>query len=428
MSLREDRLYLLEQRLSQRRAETDTLGSRLGTAFLRLVQETAAADIHPAYRPPSERPPSKGRYFTFIRVDVRHGHFNRSDGVCNELDIQPSPETRARLAWFGLLARCRPDGVDILWNDTQRDLAAKRLAPMIDLLASAPELARAGLHKLAGEQLFGLPLLFTVSLNNPRFANFTAMPDLFDIGAPPLLLTNRALRRRRRGHEADLFLDWDEVVSRPDTRNDAQSPMSSDSLRPPRDGPALAERKRLHADSRHFALLEIHLVREPGPPPAEGSWDGMPISLDPGDQAIPAAARIYRNCHYTLRFDARMTRWRYWVARRDGAAPDTRALAVVGPDGADAGFKLGGQRILPDGRPAVCISRDAPLPLLARPKDIFSLKGMAPGDRPRSATLVDRLPAPGTHSISPQPRTRVEQGAPHADKPPPAWSDIYVFV
>ena len=84
-------------------------------------------------------------------------------------------------------------------------------------------------------------------------------------------------------------------------------------------------------------MLEIHFVREPGPPPASGTWDGMPISLDPGGDRHASAETIFRDCTYTIEFRPRKTRWRYIVARRDRSIPDRRDLEVVGPGDSDAG-------------------------------------------------------------------------------------------
>lgn len=408
--------------LTRARAESDSEETHAATRALQKARDDAA---EPATAAAAAGTGRRG-YFTFIRIDVRHGFFNRSNGICDELDIQPTRETRKRLALFGLMARCRADGIDLLWTYAHRDLAAAKLAPIVDLLATQSPAGREKSAKLSGEQLFGMPLLFTVALANPRFANFTAMPSDFSIGNPPLLLSNRVLEPRKAADfAADLTIDWTRRVERsmPEAEDeDAATP--GDSVRAPRDGSARDERRRVDAASRAFALLEVHLVRAPGPAPAPGTWDGMPISLDPDGDRRASAESIFRRCAYTLRFAARETCWRYFVATRDGSEPDTRELAVIEPGGADAGFTLSRERrTLPDGRVAVCLARKAPLPILARPEKLFALRGMLPGGRSRSGTLVRQLQAAGADSISAE-----RAGPARAGKPPPAWSDIYVFV
>jgi hypothetical protein len=379
-----------------------------------------------APKPPSAAPAApapgaglRGSWFNFIRIDVRHGFFNGRDQVCEDLAIRPTAETQQRLALYGLIARCRADGIDLFWDSAQRDAAATALDPLRKLIAGLKPADRAAALVSLNEQLFEPGLLFTVALANPRFANFTAMPSDVRIGDPPLFLSTQAATPREGGERsADLKIDWTVRVVRPNPRPDGVPPPDNPHL--VAKAPVVAEREKLKTRSHDFALLEVHFMRAAGEPPANGAWDGMPVNFDGGMDAI------FQPCAYTIGFAARETHWRYFVAIRDGPPLDTASLAVVAADGSDAGFELAEEsRILPDGREAVCLASRDPLPILARPDRIFSLRGIATGGRRRTVTLVDRLPAAGTDSIAPMDPSTFP---PRAGEPPPSWSDMYVYL
>lgn len=373
-----------------------------------------------------------GRYFTFIRIDVRHSFFNSTKGMCDQIAIRPTSATARQLALFGLVARPRPDGIDILWASGLRDRAVAQLRPFMEHIAELPAAEGAQMAEALGQELFGQALFFTISLSNPLFANFTDMPSGFRIGDPPLLLSNRsAARRPGKDGEADLIVDWARRAGRgsPSTAPPAMASWAINAnarAEPAQTGAPLVAtgiasgsggQKLIETRSRRFALLDLYLVRAKGAVPAAGQWDGMPISLDPGGHnADSHGGGIFHPCVYTLTFKARETRWRYFVAARSGEL-NTDGLAVVGPDGADARFALAPEpRLLPDGRRAACLASLDPLPILARPDPLhrFSLSRTPPGGRDRPRMLVDPLPAAGIDSISPE--------------PPQVWSDIYVFV
>jgi hypothetical protein len=406
------------------------------TGFAPPAATPAAAIAAPSSTKTVAEPTSaSGRYLSFIRIDVRHGFFNHRGEVCDALEIRPTPETRKRLASYGLTARCRPDGIDILWTEGHFESAAESLAQIAALWIRKSGRPAAALADFAGEQLFGLPLLFTVALTDRRFSSFTALPADFAFGRPPLQLSNRRAADAVAGEvgEAKIVIEGAPRVTRPiravpiatatpQPGDSKDEPPKVDASRPAaRDGPAGVEREQVRASSRDFALLDLYMVRAPGvAPAASGAWDGMPVSLDPG------ATRMLAPCSYTLRFEARETRWRYIVARRDGATPDGSEYEVVGPDDKEAGFALGGEGMLPDGRTAICLeSRDA-LPILARPEKNLSLKRNRSDGRPRSAILVPRLPVAGADNFAPA-RWPAGGSAP-ADRPRQAWSNMYVFV
>ncbi|MCD2324186.1 hypothetical protein LQ953_09200 [Sphingomonas sp. IC-56] len=380
-----------------------------GLAQLRLgdllPDEPAASDgrlraVAPS--PPPHEQAEQGSYVPFASVTVRHGFHNHADGGCNDLAIEPTPETRRRLRLFGLLARTRIGGIDLLWDAAVRTQAQTLLAEVATRYGSVPAEVQA--------RLFTPPLLFTCRLLDPRFANFTDLPTGLRIGDPPLLLSTRraagsalALDWRRTVRRQSLLLQGgmeqrDSVVHEPD-------PDAEDEALPALH-PADRERQALYARSQCFALLEFHLVPKRA---LEGSSD---LVFDPA----PADGRtFFRALYYTLNFAPRPTRWRYLIAARSGTlAPET--LRIVTRDGEDAGFVLDdAPATLPDGRPAARLCARDPRPLLARPQAELRLEGKPLAGRVRTRTLVERLPGPTAERILP------------AGQAPP-WSDIYVFL
>jgi hypothetical protein len=419
------------------------------------ASDAAASDqpVRVAARRSRGRVREEGEAFIFIRVDVRHAFCNRTGEKCDHLTLAPTAETSRRLAMFGMAARWRPDGMDILWNTRQRDQALKLAKGLRAMFDAEPEGGRGLLVDTVSASLFEPPLLFTVTLSNPEFVNLTKMPSDALMGDPPLLLSNRnSAHLDEAAGRADLVVDWEMRITRPP--DDApRAAFSSDALQAakpsprtkkqptppeaepvvPASGAAARESRELFRRSRHFALLELHFTRAPGREPGGAEWDGMPLDLYPGASSAaktrkPGQSAYLRPCTYTIRFEARETRWRYFIAARDGSLPDAESLRIL-VDREDAGFRAAKERhVLPDGRPALCLARSAALPLQARPEKIFSLVGI-PRGRAREGTLISRLPSAGTASISLQAAGADQPSEPpRAGEPPPAWSDIYVFL
>jgi hypothetical protein len=350
------------------------------------------------------------RYEPFLSIDIRHGFFNGQAGVTDEITVKPSARTLERLRLFGFLPHRRRGGLDLLW--TAETLArANRSVAAMRRRGGDPGIARLRAQ-------LSQPLLFTVAVNNPRFGAFTEMPTNFRIGDPPLLLSNQ---RSTPGadRQATLTVDWARRVGvasivasggMEGASGGASAPASSQMIGPVH--PLLAEEAAL-ARSQPFAVLELYFTAAS----VSDEWDGMPVDLcaDIGDEAC------FKPVHYLLSFAPRQTCWRYFVAARSGAVePD--GLKVVTLTGEDAGFvRDTAPHPLPDGRPAWCLVSRDPRPLFARSVAALSLVGSTANARGRVRTLVERLPAPGPDSLVPR------QAASGGD-PPPAWSDIYVFV
>jgi hypothetical protein len=369
------------------------------------------APLKPARKRPPPRTPLTGRYDRFISIDIRHEFHNRDAGRCADIVIAPTPRTRERLALFGYVVRQRPDGIDLFWDLAVRAQANSIFAGLQARLGQVPEDVWA--------RLFEPPLLFTLALANPRFPIFTEMPTDFRIGDPPLRLSTRANLPGADG-QAALTVDWDARLERTsivETRGmeglGTSAPTDGDAPdpapRPAEQGPAAQERVQVERGSQALALLDLHFTRA-DPAPVKG-WDGMPVERAPRARTPD----FFRPVRYTIDFAARRTRWRYFVAARSGTL-DAASLGVIAADGSDAGFRLdSAPHPLPDGRAAACLIGEDPRAILASPQAQLALTGRPLGGRSHARTLVDRLPGAGTDSITPT-------------APPPAWSDIYVFV
>ncbi|TGX54133.1 hypothetical protein E5A73_08405 [Sphingomonas gei] len=373
--------------------------------------------------PPPAGTAAAGRYDRFISIDIRHEFYNRSDGRCADIAIEPTPRTRERLALYGYVVRQRADGIDLFWDLAVRAQANSIFAGLQARFGQVPEDVWA--------RLYEPPLLFTLKLANPRFAVFTEMPTDHRIGDPPLRLSTRANMPDGDG-KAALAVEWNTRFSRAsivETRGmegvGTSIPPARDvpppppPLKPAEQGPAAQERVQIERRSQALALLDLHFTR--ADPAAIAGWDGMPVERTPA-RPRTGTPDFFRPVTYTIDFAARRTRWRYVVAARSGTL-DAASLGVVAADGEDAGFRLeDAAHLLPDGRAAACLASADPRAILASPQAQLALTGRPLGGRSYSRTLVDRLPGAGADSITPA------ASPPRDGEPPPAWSDIYVFV
>jgi hypothetical protein len=370
--------------------------------------------------PPPPRPATTGRYDRFISIDIRHEFYNRCGGVCGDIAVTPTPRTRERLALYGYVVRQRADGIDLFWDLAVRAQANDIFAGLQTRFGEVPEDVWA--------RLYEPPLLFTLRVTDPRFAVFTDMPTDHRIGDPPLRLSTRANVPGGDG-KAALTVDWEKRLQRPsivDTcgmEGMGTSAPPDEEVEPPpptpsEQGPAAQERAQTERRSQALALLDLHFTR--ADPARVAGWDGMPVERAPARQGT-GTPDFFRPVTYTIGFAARRTRWRYFVAARSGTL-DVASLGVVDADGNDAGFHRDETvHPLPDGRAAACLTGEAPRAILASPQAQLALTGRPLGGRTYPRTLVERLPAPGADSITPS-------GPPRDGQPPPAWSDMYVFV
>lgn len=393
--------------------------------------------------------PRGGRYVRLAEINVRHEFYTARGGMCTDLVIAPSPQTAARLAMFGFLTRRRADGLDLIWESDKLIAAGAMLSAVIHDYGEMPAMLRAN--------LFASPLLFTVSLTNPEFANFTNMPTSLAIGEPPLLLSNNATKipsPGATGLAADLVLDWDRVVERPPEPQPALTAylnvVASEQIKEIEEIPGVvgdiakkaiatfiaalkkaneppvprdladAEWQLYSAKSTQFALLQVHFVPPPDAVTAGGTWNGFPVD---GNIISDASHGPFTPCTYNLRFAARETTWRYLVAARHGML-DADLLEIVGAeDGSTGDFvKLPTPETLPNGKPAIAFDSKQPIALRQQPGKTWKLLGAPLKGRKAQTTLVPTLPIAGTGRIAPA------TGAPPGQPPPLARSDIYVFI
>jgi hypothetical protein len=359
-----------------------------------------------------------GAYSALVGIDITHEYCNAPGERFDGIAVSPTPQTAARLGRWGLVARPRPDGIDVFCR-------ADAIATLSEFLASLPPVLPPGVE----DELFGGPLLFKMELRDLDFFNFTAAPTDCRSGDPILLLSDDAVEIGNGF--ASFKVDWNDPPERPPglDRSKLPSPrhLLSEALGRRLDGwwfesrgqinDAFDERDTLRkgAQPGPFGLIQIYAAAPAMQGGPTTGWNGYPVNLRPGAGQSYVTASSYR-----LRFEARQTRWRYVVAARDGApAPDT--LSIVDPDDPGAArFEPPQPRLLPNGQSAECFAAKEPIALSRHPQLPFSLRGTLNGRRPR--TLIDRLPAPSAAAIVPDPTPQPDGSA------SPAWSDIYVFV
>jgi hypothetical protein len=270
-------------------------------------------------------------------------------------------------------------------------------------------------------------LLFTISLANPNFLNFTDMPNDFGCGRRALALSNLRVDRVI-DESADLVVDWNRHIDliRPRRPREAhESPpvhaaaaIHADGIRAvwhhlgkAEAAAAAADRTAVHTNAAQFpfALLDLHIVR---PIDLPADVPGLfPVDLRPDAERRATSDGYLQPLRYDLCFAARETHWRYVIAARHGRLPDD--LAIVDRDLAVNFAPCEAPQAIPGGSPPICLAADKAIVLRQRPAPRFALHGTPVAGRGRSFALVDPLPVP-----SPQTPTASVGG----------WSDIYVFV
>ncbi len=104
-------------------------------------------------------------YARLFGIDIRHEYSSETGCRFGGIAVSPAPATGARLARYGLIARARPDGIDILFNENRPE---------------AP-----------GVVLAGGALHFVMNLQDPLFFNFTDLPTDYCSGRPALTFSSR---------------------------------------------------------------------------------------------------------------------------------------------------------------------------------------------------------------------------------------------
>src|SRR4029079_7486692 len=97
-------------------------------------------------------------YRRLARVSLRHGYYRASGGACPDLAVRPTAWTAARMRTLGLLFRAEEAGFSVLYDEL-------RERQLLDFL-----------RREQGPRGAWTRLCFTLSLRNPWFVNFTALP------------------------------------------------------------------------------------------------------------------------------------------------------------------------------------------------------------------------------------------------------------
>ncbi|HEX8529534.1 MAG TPA: hypothetical protein VF646_05905 [Cytophagales bacterium] len=230
----------------------------------------------------------------FARVSLHHAYY--ADGYGNDLAVRPTPECAGHLRNLRLLFKPTADGFLLL-----------AAGPANGRPAGAP-----------AEEATAADLAFSVHALNPHFASFTDLPLVSPAGHR-LYFTNagRADGRLTEGDctgEADLLpvagsrfgYPVGAVGGRLTVRDEAGQPVFGAAAA----GPVVPVDLSDHPEGR-YAFYENEtctghrLVLRAANPPALGF---LRLRLPGG---VPGTAR-----HYTLRFAARETTWRYRIRRR----------------------------------------------------------------------------------------------------------------
>jgi hypothetical protein len=119
-------------------------------------------------------------YGRLARVRVRHTFYNASGGECRDFSVRPTASTSALMRTLGILFKAEADGFSVLYNAGQEEQLIRALA--------GRRTERGAWTRLS----------FLMSLRNPLFMNFTALPAASNPCIRNFYLTNRQAHRRGR--------------------------------------------------------------------------------------------------------------------------------------------------------------------------------------------------------------------------------------
>lgn len=337
---------------------------------------------------PERYPPE---WFAFMRLSVSHGYKDvehqaavGSAGLAttgHQIDIAPSPLTRQRLQELGMILRQTPGGLQLLWR---KDRAHAHSVRAQRVSRDAAQLPPEEASRLRNDN-FGSPLLFSCSLRDPDFLNFTDYPDEFSASDGPLLLSNHLLTDASPAACKQLQLDWGRGATRAErtvVRRD-QKAQREPVMRPL--SAAAEERCRMQATSNAFALLDVHL--DPGGTQLSSAKprDGHSVARD------SSLAASFAERHYQLRFEARRVHWIYNVLA-DTAVYDPASFRILDREGCDAGFwSMPPEEV--DGERVTRLISCTPRAFKASSSVPFALAGAMRGPGARQRVLIPRLPA-----------------------------------
>jgi hypothetical protein len=392
-----------------------------------------------------------------ISIDFSHGYCAAPDGHASYgaftgIRIRPTPETARRLALYSFLLRTRSGGLDLFISPGQRE-ALEKVAETLDSRETKEALDRALLR------LFWPPLLFTLDVLDPLFFNYTDVPIGMGRGQPALWLSNARATEAPGGHavaaswrKPNLHYAAEPPPSppAPAEASGSKSPAATETGRPERPSPAvrpmtgdqgfsqsrgdfskaMAERRAYRRNAGEGQLLgffEVHIA-----PPVQAADAAVARSAFPLEGTVGKASgggvefseiRV-QHLRFDLRFEARATQWRYFVAGRGKRPLDRDSLRIVDPvcpDEAAPGW-TSREFELPDGSPAICFSSTDLRPLRRRPARGLALSGPPATGALHPRLLVPSLPAPSADIL------QAPDVPPHATSPPTPCSDVYLYV
>lgn len=127
--------------------------------------------------------PRKFFYERLMQVSFKHAYYNASKDECPDFRVVPTPTTTLLMNKLGLLFKDEGTGFSVLYDTGHEESLLQFLR-------------RQGEEGKAGEDQVWTRLSFTLSLKNPYFVNFTAIPIDTNAAEENLYFTNQQARRR----------------------------------------------------------------------------------------------------------------------------------------------------------------------------------------------------------------------------------------
>ncbi|MQP66367.1 hypothetical protein GE253_13565 [Niveispirillum sp. SYP-B3756] len=405
--------------MDRRRARPQKMGSKmrrhvpswpftLTSGGGRPAHPTGSANM--ASSSPGGTPAYNGRFRPLFTVLISHSYYDGDDDRCRDFRIQPTPTSLDLMQSLGLVFRDWGTGFSVFVDEA-------RLDGLVNYLRR--QSSSGGLWSW---------LSFIMVPTNTAFVGITAMP----LGIAPIRLnfymsnqearqtTDRDAILSEGPLSADIFYPptgtFLTVPIQPDTRQIWAINIAGDTAIQ-QDIPKLDQDLTqyqldfstvpmglywiylfngndltplwplLYTDTGKVPLGFIDLILTRPTPTTPGVYPVPPV--DEG----PVSSADIGHLTYLLRFEARSTRWRYYVASQ---APGTLHDVIIHGQGTE--FSQQSRVILPTGQPALLFEAADELPLRQQSAQRFRLRGVRRGpDGRENAVRVECLPvAPGT--------------------------------
>ena len=141
-----------------------------------------------------ETPTRKFQYERLMQVTIKHDYYNLSNPVDTSSDFIISPTAASSLLMndVGLLFKAEATGFSVLYDAQRKDMLLQYLRRQVENNECWARLS------------------FVLSLNNPYFMNFTALPLALNPASQNFYLTNQKAHINAAG---DVVFDWSEKES-----------------------------------------------------------------------------------------------------------------------------------------------------------------------------------------------------------------------